>query len=236
VVRLFQIIFGIILSASTLEARESPWKRKKPAPAVTPWSAQRSEDRRERRESFIRGLDTGKKTVETAVVDAESTGAEDPRETSRLPWKKFEDEGKGSKFGQLLLWPVQNGRISSGFGLRSSGFHEGVDISAPRGTPIRASSSGLVVFNDRLGTYGRTVIVSHGNGYSSLYAHLDKSFVQRGSRVKQGVVIGSVGNSGRAHGFHLHFEMRKSGASVNPLSFSYQKSSMIARAKGSSAD
>jgi murein DD-endopeptidase MepM/ murein hydrolase activator NlpD len=236
VFRLFLIIFAFVLIASTLEARESPWKRKKSAPAVTPWSAQRSEDRRERRESFIRGLDTEKKKTEAAVVDAESTGLEDPRETNRLPWKKFEDEGKGTSFGQLLLWPIQNGRISSGFGLRSSGFHEGVDIAAPRGTPIRAVSSGIVVFNDRLGTYGRTVIVSHGNGYTSLYAHLDKFFVKRGSRVKQGVVIGSVGNSGRAHGFHLHFEMRKSGASVNPLGFTYQKSSMIARAKGSSAD
>ncbi len=227
---------GLILGVSHLEARDIPWKRKKATPAVTPWSAQRSEDRRERREDFIRSLDTGKKKVDAAVVDAEAAGAEDPRETNRLPWKKFDDEGKDTSFGQLLLWPVQNGRISSGYGLRSSGFHEGIDIAAPRGTPIRAASSGIVVFNNRLGTYGRTVIISHGNGYSSLYAHLDKSFVKRGARVKQGIVIGSVGNSGKSHGFHLHFEMRKGGSPVNPLGFSFQKSSMMARAKGSSAD
>jgi len=235
VVRFFIFIVGLFV-CSSLQAREAPWKRKDSKSTVTPWSAHRSSERKEQREDFIRSLEPKKKDLDSAVVEPLVSHKEDPREINQLPWKRFESEGEGSQFGQLLLWPVQNGRISSGYGLRSSGFHEGVDIAAPRGTSVRAVSSGVVVFNDRLGTYGRTVIISHGNGHSSLYAHLDKSFVQRGVRVKQGVVIGSVGNTGRTDGFHLHFEMRKKGSPVNPLGFSYQRSSILARAKDSSID
>ena len=233
----FHFAIFVILFAAHLEARETPWKRKNARPALTPWSENRSSDRRERREDFIRSLEPKKKSVETTLSEVESNHFENPAETSQLPWKRFEEEARGSQFGQLLLWPVQNGRISSGYGLRSSGFHEGVDIAAPRGSPVRAVSSGVVVFNDRLGTYGRTVIIAHGNGYTSVYGHLDKSFVKRGSRIKQGVVLGSVGNSGKTNGFHLHLELRKNGAPVNPLGFSFQKSSSIfAGATGSSID
>lgn len=113
------------------------------------------------------------------------------------------------------LKPVA-GIITSGFGRRHRRFHKGIDIGAPRGTPIFASADGKVAFTGRRGGYGRTVILDHGGGVQTLYAHNSQVEVKEGEWVTQGQEISKVGSTGRSTGPHLHYEVRIHGKPVNP--------------------
>lgn len=117
-----------------------------------------------------------------------------------------------------FTWPVRGGRLSSGFGKRHRGMHEGIDIAANRGTPIIAARSGHVIYSgNKIRGYGNLVIIRHADSYSTVYAHLSKMKVKKGQFVARGQVIGSVGRTGRATGNHLHFEIRNHRVAVNPL-------------------
>jgi len=116
-------------------------------------------------------------------------------------------------------WPVDStvASVSSQFGTRRSGtWHQGIDLSAPKGSPVRATAAGKVVVAERSGAYGRTVVIDHGNGIRTRYAHLKSIAVDRGERVKAGEVIGKVGKSGNASGYHLHYEIVVDGTPVDP--------------------
>jgi murein DD-endopeptidase MepM/ murein hydrolase activator NlpD len=116
-----------------------------------------------------------------------------------------------------LQWPVR-GRVSSGYGGRRGGLHEGIDIPARRGTPIHAAEAGRVIHSSRkLGDYGRVIIIKHTGGYSTVYAHNDRNDVKKGQFVEKGQVIGRVGETGNASGPHLHFEVRHDRVARNPL-------------------
>ena len=118
-----------------------------------------------------------------------------------------------------FLWPVQ-GRITSPYGSRSGGFHTGVDIAAPRNTPIRAADDGTVTVAVYSGVgYGNRIEVNHGNGFSTLYAHCNSLAVRQGQTVKKGQIVAYVGSTGRSSGDHLHFEIRISGKHVNPMRY-----------------
>jgi murein DD-endopeptidase MepM/ murein hydrolase activator NlpD len=99
-------------------------------------------------------------------------------------------------------------------------FHWGMDFSAPVGTDIVATGDGRVshLIEDRAG-YGKHVIIDHGYGYQTLYAHMSSFAVRRGQKVRRGDVIGKVGNSGKSTGPHLHYEVIKDGRKVNPANF-----------------
>ena len=97
--------------------------------------------------------------------------------------------------------------------------HQGIDVSAPRGTPVYATASGRVVFAGRQGAYGNLVVIDHGNGYETLYAHLDRIGVRRGWAVRRGEPIGRVGRTGRATGYHVHYEIRRDGQPLDPAPF-----------------
>ena len=121
--------------------------------------------------------------------------------------------------------PVSTGYISSGFGERSDpftgrpAFHEGVDFAGRQGHEIVAVASGVVTWaGDRYG-YGQMVEVNHGNGYSTRYAHNAENLVAVGDTVKRGDVIATMGDTGRATGPNLHFEVLLDGRAVNPLTF-----------------
>lgn len=117
----------------------------------------------------------------------------------------------------FFIWPV-NGYISSGFGVRRGNMHDGVDIVAPEGTPIKAARSGHVIYaHNRIGGYGNMIIVRHPDSYSTVYAHLSRMEVRKGMFVSKGQVIGRVGQTGHAEGPHLHFEVRNNRSPVNPL-------------------
>lgn len=120
------------------------------------------------------------------------------------------------------LIPV-NGTITSGFGYRIHpitkmyDFHDGIDISEKNSTPIKAAGAGIVTFNGRNGSYGNVLIISHGYGYKTVYAHNSKNLIKVGSEVKKGQVIAKIGTSGTATGPHVHFEIHKDGKIINPL-------------------
>ena len=122
------------------------------------------------------------------------------------------------------IWPAK-GWLSSRFGYRKSPFtgkkefHKGLDISARMGAPIVASADGTVSFSGWDRGYGRIVVIKHGYGLKTKYAHLKKSLVKKGQYVKRGETIGLVGNSGRTTGSHLHYEVHLNGVPVNPLRY-----------------
>lgn len=115
-----------------------------------------------------------------------------------------------------FIWPV-SGTVNSGFGPRGVSFHDGVDIAAPEGTPIRAIDDGEVVYSDRLRGYGNMVIVRHADGFASVYAHNEKNLVREGQQVSRGETIARVGSTGRVTGPHLHFEIRRYNKAQDPL-------------------
>jgi murein DD-endopeptidase MepM/ murein hydrolase activator NlpD len=114
-----------------------------------------------------------------------------------------------------LIWPA-SGPVTSGFGLRWGRTHEGIDIGAPSGAPIWSAAAGTVVYAGWLGGYGNLVVVDHGGGLSTAYAHQSGMVASSGQHVSQGQVIGYVGNTGHSFGAHLHFEVRFNGAAVDP--------------------
>ncbi len=118
-----------------------------------------------------------------------------------------------------LVWPVV-GRITSPFGWRGREHHNGIDIGAPRGTPVLAADTGTVIASSYAGTYGNCIRIDHGGGsFVTLYAHLSKRLVAVGDVVTKGQTIGEVGSTGRSTGNHLHFETRINGKAVNPIQF-----------------
>ncbi len=123
-----------------------------------------------------------------------------------------------------LIWPL-SGTLSSGFGPRSSPggigstYHEGIDISVPEGTPIRAAASGTVIMASYNGGYGNYTCVDHGSGLSTCYAHQSGFAVSAGQSVDQGQIIGYSGNTGSSTGPHLHFEVRINGAAQDPMGY-----------------
>ncbi|MCL1862797.1 MAG: M23 family metallopeptidase [Defluviitaleaceae bacterium] len=123
------------------------------------------------------------------------------------------------------LWPIR-GQISSGFGWRRNPFggrgsehHNGVDIPARTGTPIRATGGGTVTFSGWRNGYGNTVVIDHGIGLSTKYAHNTRNSVREGERVERGQIIAYVGSTGRSTGAHIHYEVRRNGVAINPAPF-----------------
>ena len=116
-----------------------------------------------------------------------------------------------------FIWPV-NGILTSGYGWRWGRMHEGIDISAPTGTAVRAVASGTVIYAGSMGGYGTIIVLDHGNGLATAYAHLSSIWIGGGS-VSQGQGIGAVGCTGSCTGSHLHFEVRVNGSAVDPMGY-----------------
>ena len=122
-----------------------------------------------------------------------------------------------------LAIPV-SGSITSRFGARGgsrSSVHTGLDISAPSGTGIRAISAGTVSYAGYRGSYGNLIIIDHGNGVQSYYAHCSALYVAAGQSVDSSTTIGAVGSTGNSTGPHLHLEIRINGSPVNPQNYLY---------------
>jgi murein DD-endopeptidase MepM/ murein hydrolase activator NlpD len=120
--------------------------------------------------------------------------------------------------GQLIS-PLTHIEISSGFGSRGNRRHLGVDMRSPKGSPIYAADGGVVTTASYQGSYGYLIVLNHGNGLETYYAHCDKLLVSVGDVVAQGQQIGTVGITGNATGYHLHFEVRVNGTYQNPLNY-----------------
>ncbi|MFJ7935420.1 peptidoglycan DD-metalloendopeptidase family protein [Sporosarcina sp. NPDC096371] len=114
-------------------------------------------------------------------------------------------------------WPTTGGYISSQMGQRWGRTHQGIDIARPSDRTITAADNGVVTAAGSQGSYGNRIVITHNNGYETLYAHLASIDVKVGQTVPQGTKIGVMGSTGRSTGLHLHFEVTKNGSNVNPL-------------------
>jgi murein DD-endopeptidase MepM/ murein hydrolase activator NlpD len=124
--------------------------------------------------------------------------------------------GSGQPSPAGFIWPC-DGVVVSGFGMRWGRMHEGVDIGCAYGVPNRAAAAGTVIYSGWLGGYGNLVVVDHGNGLSTAYAHGSSLLVGVGQPVAQGETVSLVGSTGNSSGPHLHFEVRVNGQAVDPL-------------------
>lgn len=148
----------------------------------------------------------------------------------RTEW--FEASGVGQKRAGITS-PISGARKTSGFGMRFhpllgyNRFHRGVDYGAPYGTPIRAITGGLISFAGRNAGYGNHVRINHSSTLGSSYSHMSRIAVSPGARVLQGQIIGYVGSTGMSTGPHLHFEVYRNGAIVNPASVAFESTSLL---------
>ncbi len=172
-----------------------------------------------------RGSSTARANAEGVIADADFVMADEPAES---PWdsgKPATADARGSDAGGWCpvtdspdwIWPLAAG-VSSRFGQRHGRLHAGVDLRAKQETPVHCPLCGVVA-SVRTGTrgYGTVVTVDHGGGTISLYAHLLRAMVHDGDHVAPGDVIGLVGSTGNATAPHLHFEIRRNGAPIDPL-------------------
>lgn len=124
-----------------------------------------------------------------------------------------------------LIWPLASHKISDPFGMRvhpkfkTKSMHTGIDLPSPKGTPVKAAGSGTVIFAGWMRGYGQIIIIDHGNNMATVYAHLSAIGVKENQAVRQGDVVGRVGNTGVATGYHLHFEVRIGGQAKNPVNY-----------------
>lgn len=134
-----------------------------------------------------------------------------------------------SSIPSIMPLDIKRVRMSSGFGWRrnpftgaSSQFHPGIDLAGKVGVPIYASGDGVVIDpNKPMSGYGKVIVINHGFGFQTLYAHLSKIYVKYGEEVKRGQIIGLLGNTGPSTGPHLHYEVIKNGERVNPINYIY---------------
>lgn len=160
----------------------------------------------------------------TSMMDAEIARLMAKRDTTGLTKMVEKSLDKMADKAQKQNQPVEptSGVISSSFGLRQDPidgtprFHDGIDIAAPAGSPIKAVASGKVIFSGNLTGYGNMVEVDHGDGLVTRYGHNSVNLVAAGDEVQAGQSIALVGSTGRSTGSHLHFEVRKAGKPVNP--------------------
>ncbi|MDX6688907.1 MAG: hypothetical protein QOG15_364 [Solirubrobacteraceae bacterium] len=170
------------------------------------------------RATLLHGVRADRKQLQNHVDDLEAASAKVSRRLGQLPSSATGDLGGGGPW----IWPV-SGPITGAFGEQRPGhIHAGIDIAAASGTPIHAAASGKVVLMQGIGAsggYGNYTCVQHTASLASCYAHQSRFGTSLGARVKQGQVIGYVGNTGHSFGAHLHFEARVNGTPVQPLNY-----------------
>jgi LysM repeat protein len=152
----------------------------------------------------------------TAPAPAPRSGNKTPKAAAPRPGRPVEPPPP-SLMG--IAWPL-DGRITGAFGQRGRRHHhDGIDIDGTQGEEVRAVAPGIVVRSGSEGKYGKTVVIDHGEGVTTLYAHASRLLVREGDAVEQGEAIAEVGATGNAHGTHLHFEVRRNGRPVDPLPY-----------------
>jgi murein DD-endopeptidase MepM/ murein hydrolase activator NlpD len=166
-----------------------------------------------------------KAATDKAAWEKQERALEAESESIRAELRELVNKYKQTVHGTgQFIWPI-DGRVTSPFGYRIHPIfkirkmHTGVDISGSSGTPIRAGDTGVVIYAGWRGGYGKTVIISHGGGLTSLYAHMSSISASVGQAVARGDVVGKVGSTGYSTGPHLHFEVRVDGGPVNPLNY-----------------
>lgn len=156
---------------------------------------------------------------EEATLSALIRARQLPPESSDSPAPAAAANAPPAKVGGSgVAWPT-NGTVTSGFGARWGSLHAGIDIANGMGTPIRAAKAGTVILAGWNGGYGNCVVIDHGGGFSTLYAHQARLRVTEGQRVNQGDLIGDMGSTGNSTGSHVHFETRVNGSAQDPARY-----------------
>lgn len=176
--------------------------------------------RRQERQGVLNAATYERETAERAYRELIETSKQIEQMIRRI---QSGEKNIGGSTG-TMLWPAE-GEITSPFGWRvhpifgTQRLHTGIDIGADYGDTVRAADGGAVIHADWMGGYGYAVIIDHGNGISTLYAHNSQLLVSEGQMVAKGQAISRVGSTGYSTGPHLHFEVRQNGSPVNPLNF-----------------
>lgn len=176
--------------------------------------------RRQERQGVLNAATYERETAEQAYRELIETSKEIEKMIRRI---QSGEKNVGGSTG-TMLWPAE-GEITSPFGWRThpifgtQRLHTGIDIGADYGDTVRAADGGVIIHSDWMGGYGNAVIIDHGNGISTLYAHNSQLLVSEGQAVAKGQAISRVGSTGYSTGPHLHFEVRQNGSPVNPLNF-----------------
>lgn len=140
-------------------------------------------------------------------------GGKKPKETERLLARAESSVSRGS--GSRFTWPTE-GELTSGFAQRWGKHHDGIDLANDIGTTVRAARAGRISYSGWSSGYGRMIMIEHDQDYTTVYGHLNESYVSEGQYVKAGQSIAAMGNTGYSTGPHLHFEVRKNGTPINP--------------------
>lgn len=166
----------------------------------------------------INGIeDPGTIRVGDRVFVPDAAAPRPPRHPEVNPAQTTGD-GSVQRFPGEFIWPV-DGVVTSRFGIRWGKRHDGIDISAPEGTPVLAAAKGTVLFSGNEGGYGKLIILQHEKNMITIYAHNRELLVRESDQVRQGQRIAEVGQTGRATGPHVHFEIREGRTPRNPLFF-----------------
>ncbi|MBO4413935.1 MAG: peptidoglycan DD-metalloendopeptidase family protein [Clostridia bacterium] len=172
-------------------------------------------------DKYLKKLESDQKAQENAAKKEQAAKEKAEKELQNLI-KKYEQQIKEEQ-NQSYMWPLPVNRltITSKYGWRKiwgmNDFHYGIDIAAPYGTEIYAAKAGKVIVSTYDHSYGNYVVIDHGGGKTTRYAHMSTRIAKVGDNVKQGQVIGKVGATGSATGYHLHFETRVDGKHTEPL-------------------
>lgn len=182
------------------------------------------DEQRQREEAQRAAADAKRREEEAKKNAASNTKPSNNQPSNNQPSNNQPSDSSSSSVGGKMAWPVPStGRISSYFGYRihpifhTKKLHTGIDIPAPAGANVIAASNGTVIYSGWLGSYGNTVMIDHGGGIVTLYAHNSSTVVSVGQSVGRGTSIAKVGSTGNSTGPHLHFEVRKNGEYIDPL-------------------
>jgi murein DD-endopeptidase MepM/ murein hydrolase activator NlpD len=172
---------------------------------------------KEDRAAFVAEADS--LAAESAALAARIAAAQAAAAQSASTAQRASSSGSAPPASSGALgWPVA-GPVTSGFGSRWGKMHEGIDIGVGVGTPVHAAAAGTVIYAGWMSGYGNLVVIDHGNGLSTAYAHNSQLIVAQGASVGKGFVIALSGNTGHSTGPHVHFEVRVNGAPVDPLGY-----------------
>ena len=168
---------------------------------------------------FIPGVSSVRRVKASPTQEPPGTESPVKKPAATKPPKPVPPKRSPSKAKLSFVWPVK-GPVTSWFGPRKGRPHDGIDISAPKGTPVRAAEKGKVIYSDNgISGYGNLIIIQHGGGYHTVYGHNSRNRVDVDEQVNKWQVIAEVGNTGRASGYHLHFEIRKNERAVDPMHY-----------------